>query len=335
MSTQGTQEVNIMKGHSSRLLQETANTFSKKNRHQRYNVGFVTDRISSDNIRGCPFNITIQTPGRIGNLMFAYASLIGIARKLNRTVVIDKENPLRLFFKLTAEPIDTKRVNLSSWEKFEPFYSAAFERRIFQIPCRDNLLLSGYFQSWKYFEDIQKTIRKEFTFKDLIRQKATEFLQNSIKDSYGPNITREDVVIIGIHVRRSDMTDYESRQRGYIVASKEYIKAAMAYMQVQYKRIVFVICSDDLFWVRQNVKSDAYPVVYAENFHAILDLAILTLCDHTIMTVGSFGWWGAYLAGGKTVYVNDFPRKYSALDNEYSVKDYFYPGWRGLPSGTL
>ena len=312
--------------------EESENIIHNMKRRRKFSMEMLTDKPGDNEVKKCLYNITVQNPGRLGNLMFAYASLIGIARKLKMTPVIDKDNPLRLFFKISTQTYDSKSVNVSSWTKFDALYSAAYEHRVEHIECDDNVMLNGYFQSWRYFEEVERTIRKEFVFKDLIQRKAESFLQKSVANSYGSNYTRNDVVIIGIHVRRSDMTDYESRQKGYVVANRQYIQASMTFFEAQYSRILFVVCSDDLFWVQQNVKSESFPVVYSENFHAILDLAILSLSDHVIITVGSFGWWGAYLAGGRTVYMSDFPRKYSLLDDEYRAKDYFYPGWRGIPS---
>ena len=31
-------------------------------------------------------------------------------------------------------------------------------------------------------------------------------------------------------------------------------------------------------------------------------MAVLTLCDHSILSIGTFGWWSAWLTGGKVVY---------------------------------
>lgn len=259
--------------------------------------------------------------------MFAYASTLGIARTLSRPPAIDKDNPLRVFFKLGVEVIDQQKYN---WTFFEQKFSAVYDERLSEIPCEEEVMLTGYFQSWKYFHNIEKTIRNEFTFHDSIQHSAVAFLRRALLQSYS-NLTRQDVVLVGVHVRRADMTSYENRQMGYTVASRQYLRSAMSYFEGMYNRIVFIICSDDLFWVEQNVKSE-FPVVYSDNYHAVVDLAILSLCDHVIMTVGSFGWWGAYLAGGTTVYMSDFPRKHSNMATQYNKRDYFYPGWKGLPN---
>jgi len=61
-----------------------------------------------------------------------------------------------------------------------------------------------------------------------------------------------------------------------------------------------------------------------------VDLAILSQCNHTIMTVGTYGWWAGYLAGGITVYYKDFPAPRGNLDRWFSKQDFFPPEWIGL-----
>jgi len=39
-----------------------------------------------------------------------------------------------------------------------------------------------------------------------------------------------------------------------------------------------------------------------EKNSGILDLAILSACNHTIIYTGTFIWWAAFLAGGESIY---------------------------------
>jgi galactoside 2-L-fucosyltransferase 1/2 len=61
-------------------------------------------------------------------------------------------------------------------------------------------------------------------------------------------------------------------------------------------------------------------------------MAILALCDHFISTVGTLGWWIAWLAGGNVTYYKWPARENSifreAFDAEYT--NFFYPNWVGL-----
>lgn len=60
-------------------------------------------------------------------------------------------------------------------------------------------------------------------------------------------------------------------------------------------------------------------------------MAILSLCDHVVMTVGTFGWWGAWLSRGTVVYCKDFPKPGSIIDKNALFRDELYPpNWIGL-----
>ena len=59
------------------------------------------------------------------------------------------------------------------------------------------------------------------------------------------------------------------------------------------------MCSDDPAWVQANWPSelrDRTAFVSGTSSREV-DMAVLTLCDHTVISAGSFGWWAAYLRG--------------------------------------
>jgi len=79
-----------------------------------------------------------------------------------------------------------------------------------------------------------------------------------------------------------------------------------------------------------NTTTKSAVVAFSENHNAAEDLAILSSCDHTIMSVGTFGWWAGYLAGGIVVYYRNFPRKDGNLMPHFSREDFFPPEWVGI-----
>ena len=63
--------------------------------------------------------------------------------------------------------------------------------------------------------------------------------------------------------------------------------------------LIFVVASDDLTWCK-NVFKNFTDVYYVnEGNSAYLDMAIMSNCNHSVVDVGTFGQWGAFLAGGK------------------------------------
>ncbi|KAH3835789.1 hypothetical protein DPMN_109153 [Dreissena polymorpha] len=47
--------------------------------------------------------------------------------------------------------------------------------------------------------------------------------------------------------------------------------------------------------------SNNWKVAFLEGNSDAVDMAVLSLCDHTIVSTGTFGWWAAWLAGGTTI----------------------------------
>ena len=96
----------------------------------------------------------------------------------------------------------------------------------------------------------------------------------------------------------------------------------MKYFTSRYKRVLFVVLSDDIPWCRQNVRGK--DVVYSNNSPSV-DLAIASLCDHAIITVGTFGLWVAWFADGITVRSADVPANNSWIYNALKNETHFFP----------
>ncbi len=144
-------------------------------------------------------------------------------------------------------------------------------------------------------------------------------------------------IMIGVHIRRGDMvTNQKHVDYGYTVADQQYLEIAVKYYENIFEQqdLVFIVCSDDIKWAKQHFNFTSHHVVFSENRTDVLDLAILSKCDHTIMTTGTFGWWASWLAGGQVVYYSNYPRKYSRLERSFSKDktDYFPPEWIGMPT---
>ncbi|XP_060556200.1 uncharacterized protein LOC132716883 [Ruditapes philippinarum] len=87
------------------------------------------------------------------------------------------------------------------------------------------------------------------------------------------------------------------------------------------KTATFKSCKESWNSTRTNVPVS--PFVNAGD-----DMALKTLCDHVIVTAGTFGWWGAWLSGGITVYYKGYPGH--NLSNRFNLFDYYPSHWIGL-----
>ena len=81
---------------------------------------------------------------------------------------------------------------------------------------------------------------------------------------------------------------------------------------------MYIVSSDDAQWCKEkfrsfnNNKKKKRNIFYTEDFSAEreakklpgpqTDMAIAASCNHTIYDYGTFGFWGAYLAGGHAIF---------------------------------
>ena len=258
--------------------------------------------------------------GRLGNWMFLYAATLGIADTLNYVPIIQPGHPLVELFDIEhisgIKLINNKPLSEIEWKKRTA--------RSTQHLITRNLTLDAYFQSWKYFVNISEQVRSALTIKSVYLDVAKSFIAAINNHS----TTR---IIIGIHVRRGDFLLSQVLKKGCVVADRHYINKSMHFYRERFKHVHFVVCSDDMRWSQENIKG---PDVTFSIFHKpIIDMAIMSLCDHMIITVGSFGWWGGWLSGGTVVYLEDFPRPGSPLAGRIPKDSYYPPHWIGMTNG--
>ena len=257
---------------------------------------------------------------RLGNVMFNYAASLGIARMTNMTSIYGTDLPLTKYFLLNASHVRNVDNAMGMWIGHEEFgrRACAYDPSVERLGDI-NIRLDGYYQSWKYFRHIESEVREHFRLRFEIVSAAREFLRSNAPRK-GMHVTR-----VGIHVRRGDLLEGYYQNFGYSVATASYFAQAMTYFRERFQRVQFVVCSDDITWCREHIKDS--NIVYSEGHSPGVDLAILSLCDHVIMSTGSFSWWAAWLAGGTVVYYDDWPRPVSQLEYHVTKSDYFYPDW--------
>ena len=75
----------------------------------------------------------------------------------------------------------------------------------------------------------------------------------------------------------------------------------MNYYKTQFNntKILFVVYTDDIEWSKNNLKSSDI-IVYSKLKKEEVNLAIMSLCDHVIMSTGSFSWWAGWFARGSS-----------------------------------
>jgi len=264
-----------------------------------------------------PYKVYISgSSGRFGNRIFQYAAAYSIARMNNRSAVthITRFNQLRAAFANLSIPVGKP---LPRMKTITHSKSGMYDRKFERLPnC--NVQLRGYFQAWKFFQKYEHDLRREFTLNGPLKMQAADYLRR-IAVMHNRRVQYKNITFVGVHVRRGDKV----RSKKYTVASVSYITKAMNDFRRNFTRVHFIVCSDDVKWCKENLRQEK-NVSFSESRSPIMDFAILTLCSHTLSTVGSYSWWAGWLAGGVTTYYKNYA---NTVYNNIKATDYFLPNW--------
>lgn len=251
-------------------------------------------------MNSCTFN------GRLGNNMFQIAATLAVAKTVGEEVVFPHTT--------YAGHRGPRPVDLSMFGSYFPRGELPSENSQYnessddyaEIPVSKNLTISGFFQSYKYFENIKdELIGKWFVPNDAINEKLC-------KMDISPNAT-------GVSVRRGD---YLMLQQNHCVLGEEYYAEAFdKYCADSEQLYVF---SDDFDWCKQTFGGN---VIYVTEDIGT-QLFLMTKMKNLVISNSTFAWWGAYLntQGGNIV----MPDPWYGINYDGRGKGLIYPSWKVL-----
>ncbi|KAK3893370.1 hypothetical protein Pcinc_002803 [Petrolisthes cinctipes] len=137
-----------------------------------------------------------------------------------------------------------------------------------------------------------------------------------------------DPVFVGFHIRRTDYKRFIKIRYGGRLPETAYYTRALSHYRTKFPdAAVFIVASDDLKYARSEL-DQYHDVFFSPGFSPGEDMALLASCNHSIITVGSYGFWSAYLAGGEVVYADVTSKieyRFSRKIYEKSGLDNFIP----------
>lgn len=250
--------------------------------------------------------IVVKLIGGLGNQLFQYAMGRNLAYKKNTKLKLDisafqtyklHNYSLQHFnifedFVRNNELYSLKKKSILSSDIFKPYYKKkhikekklGFDTNYFKVP--KNCYLEGYWQSEKYFRDIQDIIKKEFRVKHKILGENAVIADNIIKTNS-----------VSIHIRRADYVSNKKTNNVHGTCSFKYYLKAINIIKNNVGNPFFFIFSDDIFWARKNFKKfdNITFVDYNNASKNYEDLRLMSLCKYNIIANSSFSWWGAWL----------------------------------------
>ena len=277
-------------------------------------------------------NYVCQTfNGRLANHIFQYASIYGIAKLNNLTIILANDDDLVQYFEVpSAVKIESRKI-CNSFVKLNAEHCCVFEPSFMKLKTNENYKIGVYLQSWKYFAHAQDHVRTELTFKKPIREFASEKVESFRRHHANIHaIESEKPIVVGVHIRRGDLaSEAFIKADTVLLTPDEYIRNAIDFFLAKFKNVIFLVCSDGMEYAKDIMTYRNVTARFAHNT-PIQDLAILASCDHVLTTVGSYGWWGGFLSRGIVTYYKNPMREGTFERREYNYDDFFLPDWIGL-----
>ena len=243
--------------------------------------------------------------GRLGNQMFQYAALRGIAAHKGYDWCIPPFSTPRVDNYSLANCFLMESVKSTNQYILDRGFAPIVMEKDFHFDeellnlCPNDVSLHGFFQSEKYFAHIKDEIRKDFTFHDDLTIPVKGFL-DELKDP------------IFLHVRRGDpnLVDARGFKWSYTQCSDQHPPQPLEYYEEALKLFPedqeVVVVSDSPEWVLEQelFKPDRFYVSTPEekypdgSYTPYVDLCIMANCKGGIIANSTLSWWGAWLQNG-------------------------------------
>lgn len=255
-------------------------------------------------------NITCQLLGGVGNMLFAIATTYNLSKEhnLNQVLHLDHRGYLHTTPKDYLNTIFRNIPVVNEINNYTLVTENSFTYSPIKIPVNKHIKLSGYFQSEKYFINVRSELLNLFS--------PTGEILSEIYQKYGTLFKKPTV---SLHIRRGN---YVKLFKKHPPVSIEYCNEAL----LQFPNHNVLIFSDDIEYCKQNFKGPNF--YFIENNKDIIDLYMMSLCNHNIIANSTFSWWGAWLSKNesKTVIA---PSKWFGVNNlHHNLKDLFPETWK-------
>lgn len=289
--------------------------------------------------------VIVRVKGGLGNQLFCYAAARRLALVNDAELGIDdvtgfvRDVKYRRKYTLTKfnikarkatpaerlEPFEHGRRGVAKFfAKCFPFYrrryveqeTVGFDARLLNFKVRGTISLDGYWQSEKYFKDVEEIIRGDLQI-------------TPPQDSHNRNMAQQiqGCEAVAIHVRWVKPSGGE-RKPSNVLAS--YYQRAIDEIERKVTNPNYFLFSDDSVSARSllEIPDERLTCVSCnrgeENSYA--DLWLMSLCKHFIIANSTFSWWGAWLSGHESKLVIT-PCKTMGTVTCGGIEDWVPNGW--------
>lgn len=268
--------------------------------------------------------------GRLGNQMFQYAGLVGIAKQCGFDFVIPDHSKVTKFDYHNGNSTISEyhqlqhcfemlhcgnRYGIIDGDEVELLDSHEFCEELFNN-CPNHVTLKGYFQSEKYFKNAEKLIRLDFRFK--------EDIINKVYKLYGEYLEQKPVSIVVRHF--SQQFDYPECENNHRNLPFSYFEKGI---EIMGKDRLYIVCSNNIELCKQQKIFGGSNFIFVDTLpentnKAHFDLCLISKCQDFIISNSTFSWWGAWLGTRENKKVIA-PDPWYGAGLEYVNTDDLYP----------
>ena len=265
--------------------------------------------------------VIVRLGNGIGNQLFTYAAAYVYAKKKEAKLYVDDESG---FYKLCKYELNDFNISPEIVEKKYKFIGpiARMKRKILKntkilnknikfleekknrdkttyydpnnlnVEFRNLIYFEGYFQSEIYFKSEEKSILKEFSFKNNVINQSNKFIEQ---------IKKSDS--ISIHIRQNKFLpmeghkNLESLNENNLKQNIKISKKGIEYFDKNIENPKYFVWSDNFSGLREHFPSDKFTFVDVNiNHKTSYDLYLMSLCKNFILSPSTMHYWGAYLS---------------------------------------
>jgi len=252
-----------------------------------------------------PNLVGVDIYGGLGNQMFQYAAGLALSERLGAQLGVDirhyerkdrgdRRLGLRDFgielnsvrvppFKIGRRIATALRLLPDPFRGGERLVDVeGFNPRFLQLTTP--VALRGYFQSWRYFEGYEASVRRAFDVHRLATPRTTE-LAAEIAAARNP---------VAIHIRRGDYTISPHSVAFFGLLHADYYRAARSALEARVDNPTYFLFSDEVDVALAELAGwqGLRPVT---GFSAYEDMYLMSSCKHFVIANSTFSWWAAWL----------------------------------------
>lgn len=211
---------------------------------------------------------------------FELAKVFGISEKCNLLECSFSTKQSSIVFRLFRKLFDVRVTNSAEYYENE-------EIPVPHIKYYANIFFIGVWGRLDYINSIEEEIREAFVFRQELTGKNLQ-LSNYLK--------RENTV--SVHIR---LGDYIGNANLGGVCDKKYYETALNIFNNMSSNFKYIIFSDDCKTARTlfSFPEDSIYVDWNKKEDSYIDMRLMSMCKHHILSNSTFSWWGGYLNPSK------------------------------------